>query len=167
LLRRLHVPHEYLNIDENDAALWRAKELNGGRRRTPTIDLGVGGPALVEPSNDTLTGALVELSMLTQDEAYERLSVQNVGDSERVARTAGGAIVLLASAFGPKVVRWPLGMTGAILAFTGLTGWCPAYYTAGVSSLGGPGDHRHEAERKSWLTRRAARMQAAAAGDAA
>jgi mycoredoxin len=167
LLRRLHVPHEYVNIDENAAGLWRAKELNGGKRRTPTIDLGVGGPALVEPSNDTLSGALIELSMLTQDEAYERLAVQNVGDSERAVRLVGGALVLAAAALGPRTARWPFGMAGTILAFTGLTGWCPFYYAAGVTSLGGPGDHLHEAERTTWLAARAPRGAAAIAGDAA
>jgi hypothetical protein len=167
LLRRLHVPHEYINIDENDAGLWRAKELNGGKRRTPTIDLGVGSGALVEPSNDTLTGALLELSMLTRDEAYERMAVQNVGDSERIARTAIGAAVLLASVFAPRGARWPLGAAGTILAFTGLTGWCPAYHAARVTSLGGPGDHRNEAERREWLAPRTPGGQAAIAGDAA
>jgi mycoredoxin len=167
LLRRLHVPHEYVNIDENDAALWRAKELNGGKRRTPTIDLGVGGPALVEPSNDTLAGALIELSMLTQDQAYERMAVQNVGDSERVLRTAAGALVLLASAGAPRGIRLPFGIVGTLLALTGLTGWCPVYHAAGMTSLGGPGDHREEAERRTWLIPRARRPEAAIAGDAA
>ena len=167
LLRRLHVPHEYVNIDENDAALWRAKELNGGKRRTPTIDLGVGGPALVEPSNDTLAGALIELSMLTQDQAYERMAVQNVGDSERVLRTAAGALVLLASAGAPRGIRLPFGIAGTLLALTGLTGWCPVYHAAGMTSLGGPGDHREEAERRTWLIPRTRRPEAAIAGDAA
>jgi glutaredoxin len=167
LLRRLHVPHEYINIDENDAALWRAKELNGGKRRTPTIDLGVGGPALVEPPNDTLTGALIELSMLTRDEAYERMAVQNVGDAERVARMVVGAGVLLASLAGPRGARWPLRLVGTLLAFTGLSGWCPAYHAAGMTSLGGPGDHRNEAERTSWLAPRTPDGEAAIAGDAA
>lgn len=167
LLRRLHVPHEYVNVDENAAGLWRAKELNGGKRRTPTIDLGAGGPALVEPSNDTLTGALVELSMLTQDEAFERLAVQNVGDAERALRTAAGVLVLAAGAAAPRGARWPFGIIGAILAFTGLAGWCPGYHAAGVTSLGGPGDHLHEAERTTWLTARVARGEVAAAGGAA
>jgi glutaredoxin len=167
LLRRLHVPHQYLNIDENAAALWRAKELNNGKRRTPTIDLGVGGPALVEPSNDTLTGALVELSMLTQDEAYERLAVQNVGDAERALRAVAGTLILAAAAFAPRGARWPFGIAGAILAFSGLTGWCPLYHAAGVTSLGGPGDHLDEAERTAWVTARAPRLEALAGGGVA
>ena len=164
LLRRLHVPHEYVNIDENAAGLWRAKELNSGERRTPTIDLGVGGRALVEPSNETLSGALVELSMLTQDEAYERLGVQNVGDADRAVRAAAGTLVLAAAWYAPRGARWPFGILGAILAFTGATGWCPFYHAAGVTSLGGPGDHLHEAERTTWLTPRVARGEAAVAG---
>src|SRR5687767_15235858 len=83
-LRRLSVAHQYINIDEDSVALDRAKSLNGGKRRTPTIDLGVGSSALVEPENDMLTEALVELQMLTQDDVHERLTVQNVGDLERV-----------------------------------------------------------------------------------
>jgi glutaredoxin len=85
-LRRLGVPHRYQNVDEDLDALHRATSLNGGVRRTPTIDLGLGGGPLVEPNNDTLTGALVEVEMLSQDQADERLGVQNV-DVERVGRT--------------------------------------------------------------------------------
>ena len=55
LLRRLAVAHQYLNIDEDIDALAQARALNGGRRRTPVIDLGMGGSPLVEPDNDTLT----------------------------------------------------------------------------------------------------------------
>ena len=90
LLRRLHVPHHYINIDEDLDGLERAKALNHGERRTPTIDLGIGGPPLVEPDNETLAAALVEREMLTQEEAHERLGIQNVGDVERVARTTVG-----------------------------------------------------------------------------
>ena len=41
LLRRLHVPHRYVNIDDDLDGLERAKALNHGQRRTPTIDLGL------------------------------------------------------------------------------------------------------------------------------
>src|SRR4051794_18377995 len=83
-LRRLGVRHRYLNVDEDLEALAKATLLNGGERRTPTIDLGVGGPPLLEPGNDALTEALVELEMLTTEAARDRLEVQNVGDLERV-----------------------------------------------------------------------------------
>jgi mycoredoxin len=153
-LRRLHVPHRYLNIDEDLDALQEAKALNDGRRRTPTIDLGIGGRALVEPDNDTLTGALVELEMLAQEDARERLAVQNVGDVERIARTvAGGALIALAAA-GRRETRWPLAIAGVLVAASGAIGWCPIYHATGVTSLGGPVDRPDEAERRAWLVAR-------------
>jgi mycoredoxin len=152
-LRRLGVAHLYVNIDEDLEALARARALNDGARRTPTIDLGVGGSALVEPENDTLTGALVELEMLTREDVQERLAIQNVGDTERFVRTGVGAALLLAAAASRRG-RLPLLAAGAIAALTGLSGWCPAYHAGGVTSLGGPGDHTDEAERTTWLAKR-------------
>lgn len=152
-LRRLGVPHQYINVDEDADALDRAKQLNGGRRRTPTIDLGVGGTALVEPDNDTLGGALVELEMLTQDDLHERLRLQNVGDAERVLRSAGGAMLVLGAAAAPRSLRWPLRIAGAFALLTGVSGWCPGYHAAVVTSLEGPGDRPDEAERATWLAR--------------
>lgn len=150
-LRRLAVPHRYINIDEDLDALERARSLNDGKRRTPTIDLGVGGPALVEPDNDTLTAALVELDMLTGDDARERLSVQNVGDLERVGRTLAGALMLGVAAAAPRRAKWPFALLGTVVTATGVTGWCPAYQLARVTSLNGPGDRPDEATRPEWL----------------
>src|SRR5215213_7039722 len=155
LLRRLHVPHRYVNIDEDLDGLERAKALNYGQRRTPTIDLGLGGPALVEPDNETLAAALVERDMLTVDQAHERLGLQNVGDIERVARTVAGAALFAGAVGAPRAVRWPLRALGLIAAATGISGWCPAYHAAGVTSLGGPGDRPDEAERRAWLAAKA------------
>lgn len=163
-LRRLHVPHRYLNIDEDLEALSRARALNDGKRRTPTIDLGMGGAALVEPPNDTLTGALVEMAMLTQDEAYARMAVQNVGDIERVVRATAGLAILAAGTSAPRGARWPFGVVGLVVAATGLAGWCPAYHYAGVTSIGGPADRPDEAERDEWISRRPAEAESAAAG---
>jgi glutaredoxin len=151
LLRRLHVPYHYINIDEDLDGLECAEALNHGQRRTPTIDLGMGGPALVEPDNDTLSAALVELQMLTQNEARERLGLQNVGDVERVARTTAGLALVAVAGAAPRSWRWPLRLAGLITAATGIAGWCPAYHSAGVTSLGGPGDRPVEAERREWL----------------
>ena len=151
-LRRLGVAHRYRNVDEDLDALGRASSLNGGLRRTPTVDLGVGGEPLVEPTNDTLTGALVELEMLTQEEAEERLHVQNVGDVERVGRTLAGLACLAAGGAAPRMLRWPLRLVGAGVALSGVSGWCPAYSCARVTSLGGPGDRPDEATRDNWLT---------------
>jgi mycoredoxin len=150
-LRRLGVPHRYQNVDEDLDALDRATSLNGGIRRTPTIDLGLGGGALVEPNNDTLTGALVEVDMLSQGQADERLGLQNVGDVERVGRTLAGLAVLTAGAAAPRALRLPLQLLGAGIALSGITGWCPVYRVARVTSLGGPGDRPDEATRPTWL----------------
>jgi glutaredoxin len=153
-LRRLGVAHRYLNVDEDLDALNSATALNGGQRRTPTVDLGVGGPPLIEPANDILTEALVELEMLTQDDVRERLDVQNVGDLERVVRTGAGAAIVLAGSVAPKSLRWPLRLAGGVLALSGIAGWCPGYYRARVSSMDGPGDRPDEALRAAWLEAR-------------
>lgn len=154
LLRRLHVPYHYINIDEDLDGLERAKALNYGQRRTPTIDLGLGGPALVEPDNETLTGALIEREMLSNEDVHDRLGVQNVGDIERVARTTVGAALLAAAGAAPRSLRWPLRIAGLIAVGSGVTGWCPVFHAAGVTSLGGPGDRPDEAERAAWITAR-------------
>lgn len=146
--------HRYINIDEDVTALERAKTLNNGIRRTPVIDLGAGGGALVEPENDTLTGALVELEMLTREDVMERQALQNVGDTERGVRVGIGLAFLLAGLAAPRALRLPLRLAGAFAALSGLVGWCPGYHVAGVTSLAGPGDHPEEAERTSWLAAR-------------
>ena len=155
LLRRLHVPYHYLNIDEDLDALDCAKALNQGERRTPTIDLGLGGAALVEPDNETLTAALLEREMLTREQAHERLGLQNVGDLERVARTTAGLSIVAVAGVAPRSLRWPLRLLGLATAATGVSGWCPAYFSAGLTSIGGPGDRPDEAERDEWVTPRA------------
>ena len=142
LLRRLHVPHHYLNIDEDLDALDKAKALNHGERRTPTIDLGLGGEALVERE------------MLTRDQAHERLGIQNIGDVERVARTTAGLALIAAAGTSPVALRWPFRLIGLFATFTGVSGWCPAYHTAGMTSLGGPGDRPNESERAAWIVPR-------------
>ena len=153
-LRRLGVPHHYLNIDEDVDALDRAKSLNAGQRRTPVIDLGLGGPALVEPDNDLLAGAIVEANMLSDELVADRLAVQNVGDFERVLRTVAGTALLFASRVAPPSVRRPLGVAAAVVGLSGVTGWCPFYHAAGVTSMDGPGDRPEEATRREWLTPR-------------
>jgi len=152
-LRRLAVVHQYINIDEDLVALERAKALNDGQRRTPVIDLGVGGTPLVEPDNDTLSSALVELQMLTQQDVHERLTLQNVGDLDRAMRAGAGTLLMLSAGAAPRAARWPLRALGFATALSGLAGWCPVYYASGVSSLDGPGDRRDEAKRTTWLAR--------------
>jgi glutaredoxin len=165
-LRRLGVPHEYVNIDEDLDALDRAKSLNGGSRRTPIIDLQLGGPPLVEPDNDSLTGALVERDMLSNEVAVERLAVQNVGDFERVLRTITGAALWLASRVVPRGARWPLGFAGAVIGLSGVAGWCPLYHAADVTSMDGPGDRPDETTRDGWLVPRTSRHLSVESGAA-
>lgn len=155
LLRRLHVPYHYINIDEDLDGLDRAKALNLGQRRTPTIDLGLGSQALVEPDNETLAGALVERQMLTREQAHERLGIQNIGDLERVGRTTAGLAIVAGGRAVPRALRWPMRLLGMATFATGVSGWCPVYYAAGVTSIGGPGDRPEEAERGEWIVQRA------------
>lgn len=149
LLRRLGVAHCYRNVDEDLDALGQATELGHGVRRTPVVE--IDGSALVEPSNDTLMTALVGQSILSQAEAVDRLSVQNVGDMERVLRVSGGLMLFATARRASSVLRVPLGLLGAALMLTGMAGWCPLYNSRRVSSLGGPGDRPEEAERTRWL----------------
>ena len=159
-LRRLGVPHAYQNVDDDPDALARAIALTGGVRRTPTIDVGVGGKPLVEPGNDEITGALVEVEMLTHGDAAERLEVQNVGDLERAARVVAGLTLIAAGRAAPRALRRAVRALGVGVALTGVAGWCPLYQSAGVSSLGGPGDRPAEATRANWLSARPDRPEA-------
>ena len=149
-LRRLSVPYRYLNVDEDLDALERAKALNHGRRRTPTIELG--GRTLVEPSNVVRTEALIEQGTITADRARERMAVQNVGDLERAVRLGVGAFGVLLASRAPALLRWPMSLLAGAVALTGVSGWCPAYSAAGLTSLDGPGDHPAEAHRREWTT---------------
>ena len=150
-LRRLSIAHRYTNIDEDLTAIERAKALTGGRRRTPVIEMD--GAVLVEPTNETLTRLLIERGHVAADAARDRMDAQNVGDKERLIRAAGGLFLLALATAGPRLLRWPLRFLGAAVAFSGLTGWCPAYAAVGRSSLGGPGDRPAEASRSQWTMR--------------
>jgi glutaredoxin len=149
LLRRLGVPHQYRNVDEDLDALEQATALGRGVRRTPVVD--IDGAALIEPSNEALMSALVRREVLTQAEAFDRLSVQNVGDVERVLRVGSGLLLFASTRRASALVRLSCGVLGAGLMLTGMAGWCPVYNGRRVSSLGGPGDRPGEAERTAWL----------------
>jgi mycoredoxin len=149
LLRRLGLWHLYRNVDEDLAALEEATALGQGVRRTPVVS--IEGIALVEPSNEALVSVLISRGVLTDAEAVDRLSVQNVGDMERVLRVSGGLLLYAAMRRAPALLRAPLSLFGAGLMLTGVAGWCPLYNSRHVSSLGGPGDRPGEAERAAWL----------------
>jgi glutaredoxin len=149
LLRRLGVPHDYVNIDEDLSGLERAKALNEGRRRTPTIDLD--GDVLVEPQNDALTNALIAHGRIDSALVEERLAVQNVGDLERTLRAGGGLLLYVLARRAPSPARAPIRLVAATLALTGFSGWCPVFAAAGLTSLGGPGDRPDEGKGQRWI----------------
>ena len=161
LLRRLHVPHRYVNIDDDLDGLERAKALNhGSAARRPSISVSA-ARRWSSRTRDALRGAGRARDADARGGA-RTIGIQNVGDIERVARTTLGAALVAGAAAAPRPLRWPLRLAGVFAAATGIAGWCPAYSAAGVTSLGGPGDRPDEAERAGWL---ASRTSAAAVSD--
>ena len=147
-LRRLGVAYSYENVDKDPEALGRAKALNDGKRRTPTID--VDGTTLVEPTNDQLTAALEERHMVSPGQVERQLRRHNVGDLERGLRIGGGLLTIALAMRMKGPWKWPVAAWGAFEAISGGMGSCPVYTAMGVTSLGGPGDHPREAERRAW-----------------
>ncbi len=148
-LRRLGVEYRYENVDRDPEALSRAKALNNGERRTPTIDLE--GETLVEPANRELTERLEERGVLSRERVDACLARTNIGDLERALRIGVGA---LAAGFALRMKsgwKWPLVAWGAFEIVTGAVGYCPAYAASGMTSLAGPGDRPRESERSDWL----------------
>lgn len=149
-LRRLKVEHEYFDVDDDPAALNRAKALNHGRRRTPIVQMQ--GEVLVEPANAALSEALVRNGLLDPLQADARFRRHNVGDVERGIRIgAGVAITALALTKAPRPWGLALAAFGLFETASGMFGWCPVYSALGVTSIGGPLDHPVEADRETWL----------------
>ena len=119
-LRRLGVPHLYVNIDEDLDALYRAMALNGGNRRTPTVDLGLGRDAARRAGQRLADRRADRNRQALAGRARDRLDSQNVGDFERVLRTTAGATVWLAAQLAPRPARWPLRLAGAALVVSGV-----------------------------------------------
>ncbi len=61
-LDRLGVEYEYFDVDKDDQAKQFVVERNGGKQKTPTID--IAGTILVEPSDAELDVALRDKGML-------------------------------------------------------------------------------------------------------
>ena len=106
-----------------------------------------------EASTSALTGGLDPFAA-TVVYCMTITGSQNVGDFERVARTVSGVALLAAASSVPRTLRVPLGLIGAVAALSGVSGWCPVYHYARVTSLGGPGDRPDEATRNEWLAER-------------
>jgi len=148
-LRRLGVAYGYENVDRDAAALERAKALNDGKRRTPTID--VDGTTLVEPTNDQVNVALDQRGLISRERIERALRVYNVGDLERGLRVGGGLLTVALAMRMKSAWRWPVAAWGVFEAVSGAVGSCPVYSAVGMTSLAGPGDHPREAERASWV----------------
>ncbi len=147
-LRRLGVIHSYENVDADPEALGRAKALNDGKRRTPTID--VDGTTLVEPTIGELTSALRERHQVAPAQLHQ-LEVYNVGDLERILRIGAGLLAVTAAGRMRSAWRWPLAVWGLMETVSGAVGSCPIYSALGKTSYAGPGDRPREAERRAWL----------------
>jgi glutaredoxin len=63
LLDELSVPYTYVDIDQDPSAEEMIAEANGGKRVTPTVDLG-DGEMLFEPSDEVMEAALANRGMI-------------------------------------------------------------------------------------------------------
>ena len=65
---------------------------------------------------------------------------RNVGSKEGVARVLAGAVMVACSLtqIGMTPVGWLLAAGGALLALTGVLGYCPACAIAGSKPVQGP-----------------------------
>jgi glutaredoxin len=61
----LNVPYQYVDIDDDPAAEVWITQQNGGKRLTPTVDLG-GGTILFEPTDAQMEQALREKGFLPE-----------------------------------------------------------------------------------------------------
>ena len=75
LLDHLEVPYLYVDINvDDDAAAW-VRANSRGHTSVPTIELGAGGPILVEPSDRELQAALSEAGFLVVSQSGTEASV--------------------------------------------------------------------------------------------
>ena len=61
----LGVKYEYINVEKDAAANKFITDLNKGKRKTPTVDLG--GNFLIEPTNEEMEAALRSAGMLGEE----------------------------------------------------------------------------------------------------
>ena len=138
LLRRLHVPHHYINIDEDlDGARARqgaqpraaAHADHRSRPRRPAARRAgqrhAGGGAGRARDADAGRGARAARHPERRRRRARGAHDGRAGPGRR------------APAPSPPSLRWPLRLLGLVAAATGVSGWCPAYHAAGVTSLGG------------------------------
>ena len=99
-LRRLDVAHRYVNVDDDLDALDYVKAVTDGTRRTPVVRLREDLAPLVEPDDDTVMAAIVELEMLTREDVHARLTAHRV-----LPVLAGLVVILLGAALLRRWVR--------------------------------------------------------------
>ena len=58
----LKIPYDYVDIDDDKQAEAMITRANGGKRKTPTVELG--GTFLIEPTNAEMEQALKEKGLL-------------------------------------------------------------------------------------------------------
>lgn len=78
-------------------------------------------------------------------------SARNLGDLERALRVVGGLAAIAAVRYAPRAVQFPLGLMAISTVLSGVTGWCPTYAAAGLTSRGGSLDRPKARVRNTWL----------------
>ena len=64
-LNALKIPYDYIDIEDDPQAEAWITQQNGGKRKTPTVDLG-GGTILIEPTNAEMEQALRAKGLLPE-----------------------------------------------------------------------------------------------------
>ena len=64
-LNALKIPYDYIDIDDDPEAEAWITQVNNGKRKTPTVDLG-DGTILIEPSNAEMEQALRDKGLLPE-----------------------------------------------------------------------------------------------------
>ena len=165
-LRRLGVPHRYVNIDEDLDALERAQGAQRRQRRTPTIDLGLGGAAAGRArQRHADRRARRGRDADARARRDERLGVQNVGDVERVGRTWPGWRCWLAGDAAPRALRWPLRLVGAGVGAAGRHRLVPGLPLRGRDVARRPGRPPGRSDARSAGCRAGARVAGASRVD--
>ena len=67
--------------------------------------------------------------------------MRNQGNMERVIRLVAGAGLVALALFGGNdiagLLKWGLGIGGAVLISTGIVAYCPAWHILGISTVKG------------------------------
>ena len=153
LLRRLHVPHHYVNIDEDLDALERQGAQprpapHADDRSRPGGEAPRGTRTTTRSTRRWSSGDADARGGATSAWACRTSATSNAWRRPRAALALLVRRRRAAAAVAGRFV-W------LVVALTGHLRLVPAYHAAGVTSLGGPGDRPDEAERAAWVVPRA------------